>query len=191
MGTPAPTENAEVWDTVELGPGTLPSKVTEGRAVVAVRAKARSDVKRKAGNNKPTTTNTGRELAEVTITLRFTEKIWPDVEAAILVLQPGSGPHTITHPKTRLAGVNAVSIDSYEGPDWDDYQIGTVVWHCKEWAPPPPEEAPKATKTPETAIPFENQEWPNARPGVAVARKGIAAWAAQAAARAVAEVSKP
>ena len=193
MPIPAPSDNPQVWDSVDLGPGTLPPVASEGTAVVKVRPKAKLDGKRKGGASKPSTTITGRELAEVTITLRFTEAVWPDVEAAILRLQPGSGPHKIGHPKTRLAGVEAVSIESYEGPDWDEYQVGTIVWHCKEWAPPPPEQAPTATKKPTTAVPFENTRWPDARPGKgqAVGHKGVAQLFRDAAERAVWEANKP
>jgi hypothetical protein len=192
MPIPGPSENAEVWDAVDLGPGTLPPVASEGTASVKVRPKAKLDGKRKGGARKPTTTVAGRELAEVTITLRFAERIWPDIEAAILRLQPGSGPHKIGHPKTRLAGIEAVSIESYEGPDWDDYQVGTVIWHCKEWAPPPPaKEAPTAAKKPMTAVPFENTAWPVASPKVAFAQKGIAQLFASAAEQAIAEAHKP
>jgi hypothetical protein len=188
MPIPSPLDNSEVWDTLTLGSGVLPPIASEGNVEVKVQAKANLDAKR-TGGGKPSTTKTGRELAEVTITLRFNESIWSEVEAAILRLQPGSGPHKIGHPKTRLAGVDSVSIESYDGPDWDDYTVGTVVWHCKEWAPPPVETAKRTVATPETpkaAVPFDNVPW-----GVPVAQKGIADRFREAAARAVEKASKP
>jgi hypothetical protein len=192
MGIPAPSDVPEVWSVVELGPGKLPPVAREGNAVVAVQPKANLDAKRKGGARKPTTTNTGRELAEVTVALHFTEAVWPDVEAALRVLQPGSGPHKITHPKTQLAGVFVVSIESYEGPDWDEYQRGTVTWHCKEWAPPPPPEAPTAAKTPAAPVANEGDAWPDVRlGGVSTAKKGVAQRFLEAAARAAAEARRP
>jgi len=191
MPIPAPTDHPEVCDTVTLGPGELPPNPREGSATLKVQPKAKLDMKRKGGASKPTTTNVARELADVTITVRFTEALWPEMEAAIERLQPGTGPHKIGHPKCRLAKINAVSIESYEGPDWDDFQVGTIVWHCKEWAPPPPPEAPKATKTPEAAVPNENASWPEVKPGRMVAHKGVAALFATAAARAASEAGKP
>lgn len=195
MPIPAPSDNPEVWDTVTLGPGDLPPNPREGTATLKVQPKAKLDTKRKGGAQKPTTTNTGRELAEVTITVRFTEALWPDMEAAIERLQPGSGPHKIGHPKCRLAKINAVSIESYEGPDWDEFQVGTIVWHCKEWAPPPPAEVaakkPDAVQTPSTAVPYENQPWHEVKPGSTVAHKGVGALFAAAAAKAAAGANRP
>lgn len=195
MGIPSPSENAEVWDSVTLGPGALPPIASEGTVTVKVRPKAKLDTKGKGGGGKPTTTKTGRELCEVTITLRFNETIWPDIEAAILRLQPGSGPHKIGHPKTRLAAVDAVSIESYEGPDWDDYQVGTIVWQCKEWAPPPDPpvktapKPPNPVETPKNAVEYDNAPWRNTQPRVAI--KGAAVAFRQAADRAIAKANRP
>jgi len=194
MGIPSPSENAELWDTVTLGPGILPPVASEGTAEVKVHPKAKLDTKGKGSGGKPTTTKTGRELAEVTITLRFNEAIWPEVEAALLRLQPGAGPFKIGHPKTRLAGVESVSIESYEGPDWDDYQVGTIVWNCKEWAPPPVESVKKEVTEVDTATasePLGNQPWNKVKPGVATANKGIAVLFKNAADKAVFEAGKP
>jgi len=194
MPIPAPSENPEVWDTMTIGPGVLPPIASQGTVSVKVRPKAKLDTKGKGGKGKPTTTKTGHELAEVTITLRFTEAIWPEVEAALLRLQPGSGPHKIGHPKTRLAGVDSVSIETYEGPDWDEYQVGTIVWQCKEWAPPPPPEVKKTAtppSTPTSSTNFENEPWHLSKPGVKTANKGFAALFAQAAEKAVSGAKKP
>lgn len=194
MGIPSPSENAELWDTVTIGPGILPPVASEGTAEIKVRAKAKLDTKGKGSAGKPTTTKTGRELAEVTVTLRFNEAIWPEVEAALLLLQPGAGPFKIGHPKTRLAGVESVSIESYEGPDWDDYQVGTIVWNCKEWAPPPVEAVKKDPKPAETStesVPLGNKPWAQGNPDVRTANKGVAALFRHAADKAVFEAGKP
>lgn len=189
MPIPPPCENAEIWDSLTLGQGVLPPRVEEGRISVKVHKKANLDAKRKGGR-KPSTTRTQDELAEVTITLTFNQSIWADVEAALLRLQPGTGPHKIGHPKTRLAGVDAVSIESYDGPDWDDYQVGTIVWNCKEWAPPPVEpiakKTPTTTEKPTQAEPFENISW-----GTPKAEKGIAEAFRKGAASIVEKASKP
>lgn len=142
MSIPWLDEAPGKWDTVKLGPVTLP-----GLARLEVTVKESLDIKKPMGAAGATTTLQGSEPARVVIHLRMWEPDHLDAWAAFIkryrsraktnAASAARNALKITHPKTALYGVAAVLIEEISDAVNDRGDIYDVKISCTEFTGEP------------------------------------------------------
>ncbi len=158
MPQPSWIENPEAWNTVVLGPATLPGICTEtsrkGREV---------DFKKAPGFDGGTDTDRGSTPAEVTIEVQLTARDWPVWQVVLPQIDPNragaaSSPLEIVHPEPNARGIRAVRVlDIVGNPPTARGGKGYTIT-CREWFPAAKPAKPQAKKS---AAAFD----PRAQPG--------------------------
>lgn len=133
MTIPRPGLSRQRWDVVQLGDLTLPPNPRYGVASLELTRSIKDDDKGGAGRPAAKQTTIEIAAAEGTLSLRFAERIWPQVEPIVRALQPGAGPYSVMHPNADLYGVASLKITGIEKPlTWDAYRIGSFSLRVKE-----------------------------------------------------------
>ena len=153
MTVPWPADAPSLWNVVKLGTITLP-----GIATVAIKKGDEVEVKKPKGKAGATTTVQGPKPATVAIELTFlrTEEMnaWYSAVKVLLPAKESGAPQSIDHPKTAgyyITKVKILDIDDGANEKGDVYKVKIS---CVEFNPPP--KASKATKTPKTLEPRDN-----------------------------------
>lgn len=154
----------DAWNTVKLGGLAVP-----GIARVGVKPSQEVEIKKPKGKHVGSTTRQGYNAARVTIKVtvwtpeQFAElrtliaSIWPAARAMKQAGEPAKvdGPIPVSHPKTQLWGINAITLLDIEDPENDTGDRYELTLSCVEYLPPPKK---SATKTDTKHLPdFEDE----------------------------------
>lgn len=174
--TRSPLRNRALHDSVGLGDITFPPSPREGVAIVEIDTSQKIDEQKANGTDKAKTKRNGKEPASVKITLRWTFRIYDEVQEMLAYLDPNGpqngGPFTIVHPKAEARRVKDIIVKKMSDVKNITPGLYEVALDATEWNPAPKTQGRAAT-TPQKAQPW--QEPIAAAIGQNFARSGLPA----------------
>lgn len=141
MTAPNPFDNADVWDTLNIGGcGFGGAFEFSGDAL-----KRRLDRRHASGRDGAHIRDRGYDIAELTLTLKLWESgHWSDLEALVALLFPRSADatrrnaHSCAHPALALAGITEVYATGMDVPKQTSPTLWEVTIKLVEYRPEAP-----------------------------------------------------
>ncbi|WP_437590459.1 hypothetical protein [Sorangium sp. So ce1000] len=156
--TKAPCNNRELHDGVGVGAVTFPPlNPLEGLAIVEIETAQKIDEQKASGTDKAKTKRNGREPAKVKITLRWTFRIYDEVQEVLAYLDPNGpnngGPFALVHPKAEERRIKDIVVKTMSDRKDITPYLYEVTLDATEWNPP------KEVSRPVVITPKISQEW--------------------------------